>query len=230
MESKWLKEALFSGMTSNAFKLSTILTSGWFWMRPEGCHVIYKGQDGNIDYNAIQAVMSVNAPQVTIYGQALPANTLWHYIRRQTSGCGLESGDSPACIVQIDADGDMLAIAPNQPSDLTIEKLSDGRFKLRWRYTSMSQEVTPTGFHVYMDSGSGFTFDEPDGTVSYGLGGLGEFSWTSSELSHGQLYRFCVRSYKTGSGESQNTRFVAAVADSLGPAAITGLQSSWEEI
>ena len=229
MEAKWLKGALFAGMTANAFKLGTVLTLGWFWERLSGCHTVYRGQDGNIDYETIQAVMALGASQVSMPNQALPADTRWHYIRRQVSGCGLESDDSPVCEVVIDSSGDMISDTPNPPLDLTIEQLSGGKLKLRWRYTRLAEEIAPTGFNIYMDSGSGFNFDTPTATVPYGLGGMGEFEWISGALTHGLLYRFCIRSYRTGGGETRNTDFVAALADSVGPDAITGLRATWQE-
>lgn len=230
MEAKWLKDPLFGGMTSNAFKLGTVLSLGWFWMRVAGCHCIYRGQDGNFDYNSIAAVMSLGDSQVSVFGQSLPPGTIWHYIRRQVSGCGLEGGNSPACVVIIDSNGDMIGNAPNPPLSVTAEGLAGGKIKLLWRYTPVAEEITPTGFYIYMDSGEGFNFDSPDATVLYGLGGTGEFAWTSDALTNGQLYRFCIRSYRTGAGESQNTDFVSAVADSVGPDAITNLQASWEQV
>ena len=237
METKWLKEALYGGMTSNAFKLGTVLSLGWFWMRPAGCYTVYKGQDGDIDYDTLLAVMELNDTQVSMAHQDLPLNTIWEYIRRQVSGCGLESADSPSCIVAIDANGDMIGNAPNTPLSVTIEVLSGGRLKLRWRYTKLSEEIAPTGFKIYMDSGSGFDFDTPEATVLYRhgrAGGLewqhGEFSWISDELVHGQLYKFIVRGYRTGEGETRNTDFVAAAADSVGPAAITDIRATWEDI
>lgn len=198
METKFLKGALFSGMTSNAFKLGTVLSLGWFWMRPSGCHTVYRGQDGNIDYDNIQAVMSLGDSQVSIPGQGLPVSTIWHYIRRQISGCGLESGDSRACVLIINSEGEMIGNAPNPPLNLIAERLSGGRIRLRWRYTRIAEEISPTGFNIYMDSGSGFDFSSPDATIAYGIGGINnEFSWTSGALTHGQIYRFCVRSHRT---------------------------------
>lgn len=195
-------------------------------------HRVYRGQDGNMDYENCVAVMDLDDSQVSILEQELPPDTIWHFIRRQVSECGLESEDSPACAVAIDSAGDMVGNVPNPPLDLIIQGLSEGRFKLRWRYTPIAEEVPPTGFKVYMDSGEGFDFNAPIATVPYNLGGFGEFAWTSDPLTNGQLYRFCVRSYQTGPPitESQNTNFVAAVADSVGPDAITGLRTSWKEI
>jgi len=189
---------------------------------------IYRGQDGVMDYETIIATMTLDQVQVSIEDQELPPNTIWHYIRRQVSGCGLESSDSAACTVIIDASGGMVDNAPNPPSDLTIEGLSNGRFKLRWRYTKIEEELPPTGFKIYIDSGSGFDFNTPQDTVSYGFGGIGEFEWTSDTLTHGQAYRFCVRSYRTDAGQTLNTDYVSGIADAVGPSAITGLRASWE--
>jgi hypothetical protein len=191
---------------------------------------VYKGQDGVINDGEIVAIMNASQPSVAIPDQVLPANTIWHYVRRQVSECGLESADSPPCIIQIDSDGEMLGNTPNAPDSLTIEGLAGGLIKLKWRYTAIDEEISPSGFNIYMDSGSGFDFDSPEDTVAYGLGGSGEFSWTSEALYNGQLYRWCVRSHRTNFGESQNTNFVAARADSQGPAAITGLSASYQEI
>jgi len=195
METKFLKDAFFAGMTANAFKLGTVLSVGWFWMRPAGCHVIYRGQDGNMDYDNIQAVMELGDDQISIPNQNLPTGATWHYIRRRASDCGLESDDSPTCVVAVDSAGDMTGDRPNQPFSLTIEKLSNAQFRLRWRYTQLNEETRPTGFKVYMDSGSGFDFGSPVATVSYKLGGGMEFTWVSDPLTDGQEYRFCVRSY-----------------------------------
>lgn len=223
-------DSLYEGDSPNGFKLGMGLTAGDFWPRAAGCHTVYRGQDGNLDYDKIQAVMNVDQSQVSIGNQDLPPNTIWHYVRRQVSGCGLESPDSLPCIVLIDPAGDMIGNAPNPPVDLTLEGLSNGRFRLRWHYTKSEEEITPTGFNIYMDSGTGFDFNTPEDTVSYGFGGTGEFEWTSDPLTDGQVYRFCVRSYKTGAGETQNTNYVSGIADAIGPDAITGLRASWEEM
>lgn len=189
---------------------------------------LYRGQDGIIDYNNIVAGMDEDDVSISIPNQALPPNTIWDFVRRRVSLCNLESADSPACRVIIDSNGDMLGQTPNKPLNLTIEKLAGAKLKLRWRYTRLGEEIAPTGFNIYMDSGDGFDFDTPADMVSFNRGV--EFSWISDELVNGQTYRFCVRSYRTDAGESQNTNFVSAEADSQGPDAITDLQASWEEL
>lgn len=160
---------------------------------------VYRGQDGVFDYENPVAVMALEDEQVTIPDQDLPPNTTWHYIRRRVSGdCELESPDSPACIVRIDSNGEMLGSIPNTPTKLAVEGLADGKVKLRWRYAPSEEEIAPAGFHIYIDSGAGFDFETPDAIVPYRGGGpkAGEFDWTSESLTHGELYRFCVRSYR----------------------------------
>jgi len=200
------------------------------WQPPRTCHTVYRGQDGNMNYDDIQSVMGLGDSQVSIPNQALPANTIWHYIRRQVSDCGKESLDSAACVVVIDSGGDMIGDTPNSPMSLVVEQLAGGKLKLKWRYTTINQEVAPTGFKVYQDSGSGFNFTSPTATVAAKSESRGEYSWTSGALSHGNRYRFVVRSYKQGAGEDQNLSIVSAVADSQGPAAITGIRATWQEI
>ncbi len=228
MRTKWLKDSLFAGMTANAFSLGTVLSLGWFWQRINGCQTVYRGQDGDMDYDNIQAVMELTDSQVTVPHQVLAPKTIWHYLRRQVSDCGIESLDGPIAVITIDSDGDMIPLTPNCPHCLEIEKVSGGKLKVLWRYTEIGQEIIPTGFRIFIDSGSGFDFASPDATVAYNIGGSGEYEWTSDALSDGQQYRFCVRSYATGAGESQNTDYVAATADSGGPLAVTGLLASWE--
>jgi len=230
MDSKFLRAAIFAGRTATGIKIGTILTIGRFWVRTSRCYTVYRGQDGDIDYDNVQAVVEIDDEDVTVPAQTLPAGTIWHYIRRQVSSCGIESADSDAAVVVIDVDGDMIGLTPNVPCDLQAEQVAGGKIKLLWRYSRSGEEVSPTGFRIYIDSGSGFDFDSPDDTVAYDLGGNGEFEWESDALIDGETYRFCVRSYTTGAGETQNTNYVAEVADSGGPAAVTGLTASWETI
>lgn len=228
MELKFFKHALFGGRSANAIKIGTILTLGRFWVRRNRCHTVYRGQDGVMDYERVQATMDLDDEDVAISGQVLPANTIWHYIRRQVSDCGLESTDSDSAVVRIDVDGEMIPLTPNAPLSLQIEQLSGARLQLRWRYGEIGQEIAPTGFHIFIDSGSGFDFETPDDSVLYYFGGNGEFSWTSPVLTDGQMYSVSVRSYATAAGESQNTNYVSAKADAGGPPAASNLAATWE--
>jgi hypothetical protein len=225
----WLKSALFAGQDRNGFMWGTILSLGWFWVRPSGYHIVYGGQDGNINYENPLAIMAF-AEHVYIPDQVLPPNTIWHYIRRKVALCGIKSKDSPVCIVRIDVNGEMMLDAPNRPLSLTVAPLASGRFLLRWRYTPIDEEITPTEFHIYIDYGGGFDFDSPTAIIEYGFGGRGEFRWTSDTYSHNQRCKFCVRAYAEDNGETRNTDYASAVADHLGPDVITGIYATLEQL
>jgi hypothetical protein len=208
------------GYSANATKLGMILTEGRFWSRKQQCHVIYRGPDGVMDYSRIQAVMPLDGAQVSIPLQDLPANTEWHYIRRQVSDCGLESPDSPACIVRIDAEGIMIGSLPNAPTDLRVENAAGGKLVLKWRYVTLNEEIKPLGFHIYVNSGAGFDYGSIAGTVRYSR--QLDYSWMSEAFAHGQLVSFVVRAY-AAAGDEKNTSAVSGTADAEGPAAVTGL-------
>ena len=213
---------------------SRITRPPWF---PHGGHKVYRSQDGNADNFVAQAFMAPDAESVTIAGQYLPVDTKWHYIRRAVCRHGEESPDSkPPCIIYIDDAGDAEGSSPNPPVNLSATSTAGGKIKLRWRYSCLNQIVKPMAFRVYIDSGSGFDFSSPDDTVTApnGLdraGGSFEINWESDALVHGTNYRFVVRSYNsTTGGETQNTNAVSAIADDTGPAAITGLTASYQEM
>jgi len=193
-----------------------------------GFHRVYRGQDGVIDHNNVVGRMGLNDASVSLANQDLPAGSIWHYVRRQVSECDLESPDSPPCVVVIDSAGEMISNTPNTPANVKIEQVAGGKLRLRWRYIPTGQEIIPTGFHIYMDSGSGFDFDTPLDTVAYRR--QIEHSWTSDALTHGQRYKFIVRSYAASAGYSSNTDYVAALADAIGPAAATGVTLNWETV
>jgi hypothetical protein len=173
--------------------------------------------------------MGPSDTQVVIIAQDLPPRSIWSYVRREISECGLESESSPPCIIRIDANGDMIAEMPNVPGDLVAEPWPGGKARLRWRYVPDDEEIAPTGFNVYMDSGAGFDFSSPEGSVKYGRGYRAAYEWLSGQLTDGQSYRFVVRAYRTGLGETLNTNDVTVMIDGVGPAAITaGLIATWE--
>lgn len=154
---------------------------------------IYRGQDGVIDYNNVVGRMWPDDTSVSLANQNLPPNTMWDFVRRQVSECGLESADSPACKVIINSDGSMISNTPNTPANVIIEQVIGGKLRLRWRYFPTGQEILPTGFAIYVDDGSGFDFSVPLAVVPYKR--AIEHSWTSDALTHGERYKFIVRSY-----------------------------------
>jgi concanavalin A-like lectin/glucanase superfamily protein len=139
---------------------------GDFWSLLDGCHAVYRGQNGNIDYTEVQALMGIDDSEVTIDYQDLPPGTSWDYIRQQVSGCGLASEDSvPICKILIDENGDAFAEVPNPPLSLTATAVAGGKIKLRWRYSAVNQKIKPTCFNVYYDDGLGSAYIGDDSAV-----------------------------------------------------------------
>ena len=203
---------------------------------PPGSVIVYGGQDGKIDYGTPLDVQPPGTTQISIESLDLPTDTIWHFVGQNVADCecGMQSDDSPVCIVRIAGNGDAILAAPNAPLNLTAIGLPGGKVKLRWLYSAIGQAVPPTDFNVYIDdSGSGFDYENPDDTVdAYASmsrsAGSDELTWTSEALSHGQSYRFCVRSNNQDAGESQNANYVSIVADAQGPDAITNVTATWE--
>lgn len=179
--------------------------------------------------------MAIGATTATIPDQDLEPG-IYKYARVALSDCGKWSWLAvPLATVVINDAGQALAKAPNAPQQLTATVIAGGVVELRWRYSSVNQAVAPSGFRIYIDSGSGFNFAVPSATkaapAALARTGIGaEILWPSGALTHGVTHRFCVRSYNASYGESQNTNYVSAVPDNLGPAAITDLSGDWEEI
>jgi len=198
--------------------------------------VFYGDSPDQIDlYNPIHLEAYPLPNYITIAAQDLPPGVNY-YNCCNISDCGKMSAlaTTPVKII-IDDSGEALAKAPNAPLQLTATVTAGGVVVLSWRYSSIGQAVAPSGFRIYIDSGSGFDFNTPSATKAAPaalarIGTGGEFTWTSGALTHGVRHRFCVRSYAASCGESQNTSYVSAVPDSQGPAAITDLSGDWEEI
>lgn len=184
---------------------------------------IYRGQDGQIDYGTVIETMAIDDTDVSIVGQDLPPNTIWHYVRRQVrgDGCGLEGESSDPCVVAIDLNGDMRPESPNPPTDVIAEPISGGKIRLRWRYSSAGEEIAPGGFAVYQANSHEFS-EVPTSILIGGILPMNEFSWVSDVLADG-LYYFVVKSFTFSGGLSFPSSLVTAFADSEGPPAIVNL-------
>jgi hypothetical protein len=116
-----------------------------------GHYNIYRGQNGIINHTTPVAVMTLLNTQILISNQTLQAGTIWQYVRRLVrSCCGLESPDSPVCVVCVDDAGQMREELPNAPMKLIAEGLAGGVIRLRWRYSPAGQDVPPAGFLVFV--------------------------------------------------------------------------------
>ncbi len=150
----WLQEALFSGVTSNAFKLGTILTGGWFWMRRTGCSALYRGAMlSNVDFNNIVSVVNSEAQTITLPDHlSHEPNSQCCYLVRRFNACGnLERTTTAAVQVRMGPDGNLAEPVPNGIYGLNGHIIAGDKVQLNWFYCSLDQQVSPAVFRVYGD-------------------------------------------------------------------------------
>jgi len=194
MEAKWLKEALFAGMTANAFKLGTVLSLGWFWHRAGGCSMLYRGDSmETIDFDNILVVGAPGAEQIQTPEYLTHVNSTTHfYVIRRANNCGdMEHTLAAAVKVSIDADGDLAQPRPNSIFEARTEQSADSKVKLLWYYCPLDQNSEPACFKVYYDNGTGqIDYENPIATISYT--GRKFYSYQSNSLE-GDKYLFAIR-------------------------------------
>jgi hypothetical protein len=188
MEIKFLKEALFSGMTSNAFKLGTVLSLGWFWMRRRGCIVLFRGETlSSIDVQNILGVFEPDTEEIcpAVYLEHR-ANETYFYLVCRVNICGYcQWGVQAVARVTIDSEGGLLKAQPNGILGLNANRTEDRKVKLCWYYCPAEQEIEPVSFKVYADDGTGrIDYDNAVSVIKYK--GRGFYSYTSDELSEGR--------------------------------------------
>jgi len=95
IEMSWLREALFNGMTANAFKLGTVLSLGWFWSRTAGCSALYRGYDmEEIDFSNILAVTEQDSCEICLTQQRFDILLCYPPVQQlRLSGANFSSSD-----------------------------------------------------------------------------------------------------------------------------------------
>jgi len=194
MEAKFLKDALFGGMTANAFKLGTVLSLGWFWMRVEGCCVLYRGDSiDRIDLADVLAAGEADACEISApsYVRHEPCSS-YFYVLRRISGSGEEEQSLRALVrVRIGSGGELSAPRPNGIYALRARRLVGQKVELIWFYSPLGQESEPVCFRVYQGAGTGeVDYDNPVATLGYA--GRRYYSFTSGSLEAGD-YVFVVK-------------------------------------
>jgi hypothetical protein len=198
METKFLKDALFSGMRSNAFKLGTVLTLGWFWPRVSGCIVLYRGLGIEvIDFDNILAVDRIDASQISLpdyVGQEV--GTAYFYMVHRVNNYGSEEQSLAAAVkVVINEDGDL---APAEPNDIFLveaRQVESGKAKLIWFYSPLEQESKAVCFKIYCDGGTG-QVDYQNAVAVITYVGRKFYSYQTSMLQAG-MHLFVIRAEDT---------------------------------
>lgn len=226
METKFLKEALFAGMTANAFKLGTVLTLGWFWVRVTGCSILYRG--GSMEQIDFENILSVAEADT---GVISPPSYLEHnsdstyfYVIRRANNCGDEEHTLAAAVkVSIDANGDLAQPQPNSVFSARVEQVNGNKVQLLWYYWPIAQQSVPAWFKVYTDNGAGqIDYENPIVIISYD--GRKFYSYQSGALGAGR-YLFAIRAEDAGGIENSSLSQLKIQLDIKSPGAIDNLSA-----
>jgi hypothetical protein len=217
----WLNDALFNGMTANAFKLGTILSLGWFWFRLTGCCVLYRGPAmDRIDFDDILAIVYQDAETISP-PCCLPhkSSSTYFYVMRRFSHCGnRELTLTAAAKVSIEANGEMAKPRPNKVLAFKIEPADGNKVRLTWLYCSLDQQSQPARFNVYCDSGTGqMDFENALATIEYK--GSKRYSYTSDTLEPGR-YLFTVKAEDVDGVQGSSSARSAIELDATSPEGI----------
>jgi hypothetical protein len=201
----WLKEALFAGMTANAFKLGTTLSLGWFWMRVEGCSALYRGGSMScIDFQSILSVGNPDAGSISPPG-CIPHDTrsTYFYVVRRFNRCGIREDTLAGAVkVSIDANGDLAAPQPNNMFSSTAAAAEGDRVRLTWFYNPLEQKSRPARFNIYCDNRTAeIDYDNPVSVISYR--GRRFYSYKSGALAKGR-YLFSIRAQDIDGAENSS--------------------------
>jgi len=226
METKWLKEALFSGMTANAFKLGTVLNLGWFWPRVTGCITLYRGFSmSTIDFDTILAVGAFGEAQIhpPLY-LAHVSSTTYFYVVRRVNNCGDEECTLAAAVkVAIDADGELAQPQPNSIFEVKAEQMAGSKIQLVWFYSPLGQQSELVCFKVYYDAGTGqINYANALAVIPYT--GRRFYSYLSDTLDAGR-YLFAIRAEDAGGTENASLARIRIQLDTTSPDAVDVLSA-----
>jgi hypothetical protein len=200
-----MREALFAGQTANGFKLGTVTTQGWFWMRVGGCRMAYRGGSmEGVDFENVLAVAEPDANEISLPSYlSYEAGEVYFYVVRCANRCGdIERTLRAAVKVAIDNDGKLGKARPNEIVGLRAEQRQDGKVEIAWAYNPMGQESGPVEMRIYGDNGTGeIDYQNPVAVVKY----KGRrFYRHKIEMTENGRYRFAVRAADANGNECES--------------------------
>jgi len=161
-------------------------------------------------------------------GVALADGT-YSLTRRIICVCG-QYGDASEATTVVISGGALVPLVPNVPDEVTVTLAADGTAVIRWSYDGVDQAISPTKFNIYIDAGSGFDYDTPDGTVTTATvrdGSQISRTWTTGELDDGVWHQVCVTA-ATASAESSPSTAVQFQPDATDPTVVSSFTASYE--
>ncbi|MGA2171648.1 MAG: hypothetical protein ABSG82_01365 [Sedimentisphaerales bacterium] len=210
MKSIWLKEVLFAGQTANGFKSGTVLTLGWFWVRINGCRMVYRGMSvETVNFDGALAVMEPDAKEIVLPAWlSYEAGQTYFYVLRCANRCGqIEQTLGASVKVVIDGEGGLRTGRPNSVFGLTAVQQRNGKVEIVWHYCPIEQESDPREMRVYCDEGTGeIDYQNPVATAAYK--GRRFYEVTRERPEDGR-YLFAVRVADANGDERESMRRVA---------------------
>ncbi len=205
IEMSWLREALFNGMTANAFKLGTALSLGWFWARIAGCSALYRGYNmEEIDFAKILAVTEQDDCEISP-PKYIPhsSGATYFYIIRRFNSCGYQERTLAAAVkFSIESNGEPAEPKPNKVFDSISGPIDGSKIRLVWFYCPIEQKSQPICFNVYYDSRTG-QIDYQNPLAKIGYKGQKFYSFQSGTLEAGK-YSFAIRAEDSGGLENSS--------------------------
>ena len=221
IESNWKREALFNGMTANAFKLGTTLSLGWFWVRVAGCSVLYRGSSmGEIDFVNILAVAEQDAREISPPSYiSHNSGSTYFYVVRRFNDCGYQERTLAASVkVSIESNGELAEPQPNKVFDSGAELVDGNKILLVWYYCPLEQKSQPMCFNVYYDGRTGqINYENPLAIIGYK--GRKFYSYQCGALEAGR-YLFAIRTEDASGIENSSLARLRIQFDPTNPAAI----------
>ncbi len=221
IERNWLREALFNGMTANAFKLGTTLSLGWFWVRVAGCSVLCRGSSmGEIDFVNILAVSEKNALEISPSSYiSHNSGSTYFYVVRRFNNCGYQECTLAASVkVSIESNGELAEPQPNKVFDSEAELVDGNKIQLVWYYCPLEQKSQPTCFNVYYDGRTGqIDYENPLAIIGYKRRKF--YSYQCGALEAGR-YLFAIRTENASGKENSSLARLRIQFDPTNPAAI----------
>jgi hypothetical protein len=221
METQFLRDALFTGMTPNAFKLGTVLTRGWFWQRVAGCSVLYRGKRMEaIDFGNVLTVAGLDSEEISPSGYLQHgADSTCFYVVRRVNYCGyLEHTLLAAVKVQIGTEGDLAQPRPNGILDVKADRVDGGRVQLVWFYCPLDQESPPVLLKIHFDNGTG-QIDYENAIASINYIGQRYYCFETEPLNPGD-YLFCVRAEEAAAAKGSSSERMKLQLGATGPGAM----------
>jgi len=218
METKWLKEVLFAGMTVDGFKLGTVLSLGWFWLRIAGCSMLYRGENIDaVDFTKILVVANTDSPEISLPSYIKHNNSsIYFYVIRRVNNCGVQEQTMGAAVkVSIDADGNLTLFPPNNIFTVKAKQIDSDKIYLLWYYCSIEQKTKPVSFNVYYDEETGqINYQDPIETIIYA--GRVFYSYKSDTLNAGK-YLFAIKPEGVDSKENDSLRQIKIQLNTTSP-------------